>query len=82
MNQSEAREIFTKINNNGEGYAPYMDVAGDDTVEAAVAAAIDDDWDVILAADNSDDVVVLRNADGEMMIIGDAHGAWAVTYDL
>lgn len=69
-------------NNAGLGFAPYTDDAGDDTIDAAVAAAERvDGWGVVLERTNSDEVVVLRNADGELMAIGgDAmgRGAWAV----
>jgi hypothetical protein len=68
-------------NHAGEGYAPYTDEAGDDTIESAAAAAERDGWTVLLDRRTSDEVLVLRNGDGELLAIGgDAagHGAWAV----
>lgn len=81
ITMSEARELYTRGNNAGCGYAPYADVAGDDTIEAAVEAAQADGWTLVLSRETSDDVAVLRDGDGALMGIGgDAHGngAWAV----
>jgi hypothetical protein len=81
LTQSEARSRYTRGNNEGLGYAPYTDDAGDDTIEEAVAAAQRDGWELILARETSEDVAVLRDADGGLMAIGgDAmgNGAWAV----
>lgn len=81
ISQTEARALYIRGNNAGRGYAPYTDVPGPDTIEAAVEAAKADGWETVLARETSDDVAVLRNGDGEMMAIGgDAMGcgAWAV----
>jgi hypothetical protein len=79
ITMSAAVRAYRAGNNAGMGYAPYTDEAGDDTVEAAVEAAQRvDGWEVVLRRKTTEDVVVLRNADGELMAIGDAHGAWAV----
>lgn len=85
ISKSEARAQYTAKNNNGEGYAPYTDVPGDDTIEAAVEAAEADGWEVVHSRDNSDEVVVLRNGDDEWMAIGgdgSGNGAWAVSLDV
>ena len=81
ITQAEANAAYRAGNDRGEGYAPYADVPGDDSVADAVAAAGADGWEVELRPDNTSDVVVLRNADGDLLAIGgDAvgHGAWAV----
>lgn len=79
--KSEARKLYTVGNNRGLGYAPYTDVAGDDTVENAIAAAEADGWELVHSRDTSDEVAVLENEDGEVMAIGGdgaGNGAWAV----
>lgn len=81
ITMTDAKNLYTIGNDNGSGYAPYADVAGDDTIENARDAAADDGWTVVLERTNSDEIVVLTNDDGEMMGIGgDAmgRGAWAV----
>lgn len=81
MNQNTANELYTKGNNAGQGYAPYTDTAADESVNAAVEAAEVDGWEVVLRADTTSDVVVLRNGDGEYLGIGgdgSGNGAWAV----
>ena len=82
MTRREAETAWRRGNNNGEGYAPYTDIPGDDTIDNAVAAAEADGWTVIYPRNNTDQIVVLRNEDGEWMGIGgDAsdQGAWAVS---
>lgn len=79
--KTEARELYTRGNNSGLGYAPYTDVPGDDTIDNAVEAAAADGWELVHSRDNSDEVAVLENEDGAVMAIGgDAmgNGAWAV----
>ncbi len=81
ISQTEANNLYTRGNNAGLGYAPYADVAGPDTVSAAVAAAEADGWEIVLNPDNTSDVVVLTNGDGELLGIGGdgaGNGAWAV----
>ena len=81
ITMTEALERWRRGNDRGEGYAPYTDVAGDDTIANAVAAAEADGWTIVLDRTNSDEIVVLRNDDGQLMGIGgDAMGrlAWAV----
>jgi hypothetical protein len=78
---AEALARWTRGNNAGEGYAPYTDVPGDDTIEAAVEAALDDGAELVLARTNSDEIAVLRMDDGGLMGIGGdgmGNGAWAV----
>lgn len=81
MTVREAMRLYRYGNNHGCGYPPYTDDAGDDTIEAAVAAAERDGWETIHERRSSEEIAVLRNADGEWLGIGgDAmgHGAWAV----
>ena len=81
MSRAEALDLWRLGNNSGAGYAPYTDVPGEDTIEAAVAAAEQDGWELVHDRRTSDEVAVLRNADGEWIGIGgDAMGrqAWAV----
>ena len=78
ITQTDANKLFRQGNDAGMGYAPYADVPGDDTIEAAVAAAEADGWELVLASRSTSDVTVLRNGDGELMAIGDANGPWAV----
>ena len=81
ITRTEASERFTRGNNRGHGYAPYTDVAGDDTVDAAVEAAQADGWTLVHDRTNSDEVAVLENGDGGLMAIGGdgrGAGAWAV----
>lgn len=76
-----ARRLYTAGNNQGLGYAPYTDVPGTFTVDAAVAAAEFDGWTVVLDRSTTSDVVVLRDGDGAVLAIGgDALGRepWAV----
>jgi hypothetical protein len=78
----QAVEAYRAANNRGEGYAPYTDEAGEDTIDEAIACAERDGWSLLLERHTSDDVAVLRNGDGEHMAIGgDAmgRGAWAVS---
>jgi hypothetical protein len=78
LTQVEARARFIAANNAGLGYAPYTDVAGEDSIESAVTAATADGWEIDLRCD--DGIVVLRNGDGELMAIGDdgsGRTAWA-----
>jgi hypothetical protein len=77
----DAKRLYNYGNDHGAGYAPYTDVAGPDTIEAAVDAAVADGWTVILERYGSDQIVVLQDADGALLGIGgDAmgRGAWAV----
>jgi hypothetical protein len=81
ITMARAVEAYRAGNNRGEGYAPYTDEAGDDTIDEAIACAERDGWSLLLERCLSDDVAVLRNGDGELMAIGgDAmgRGAWAV----
>ena len=75
---SKFGDIWTRENNAGHGYAPYTDVAGDDTVDAAVEAAEADGWDLV--GEEPGSIKILRNGDGEYMGIGgdgSGKGAWA-----
>lgn len=81
MTMSQAVRAYRDGNNRGEGYAPYADVPGEDTVEAAVSAAQADGWTLVMGRRTSDEVAVLSSDEGEIMAIGgDAtgRGAWAV----
>lgn len=78
MTQARANELFRLGNDAGDGYAPYTDVPGDDTIDAAIEAAAADGWEVELRGETTSDVTVLRNGDGERMAIGDVNGPWAV----
>ena len=81
MSRAKALDLWRLGNNSGAGYAPYTDVPGEDAIEAAVAAAEQDGWELVYDRRTSDEIAVLRNADGEWMGIGgDAMGrqAWAV----
>lgn len=66
-----AARAYRAANDAGNGYAPYAA----DTVEAAVDAAMDDGYEVVLRC--GDGLVVVADADGRMICIGDVHGAWA-----
>lgn len=77
----QALAAYRRGNDAGLGYAPYTNEPGDGTTAAAVKAARVDGWEVVLAPVNTSEVVVLRNADGELMAIGgDGVGGsvWAV----
>lgn len=81
ISRTQAEALYTRGNNDGLGYAPYTDEAGDDTVDAAVEAAEADGWTVVHASGNTSEIVVLENEDGEVMGIGGdgmGRGAWAV----
>ena len=81
ISMRDAKRLYAYGNDRGSGYAPYRDVPGPDTIEAAVTAAEADGWTLILERHTSDDVAVLSDADGALLGIGgDAHGngAWAV----
>ena len=84
VTMSAALSAWRAGNDAGCGYAPYMDEAGEDTIDEAVACAVRDGWTIVLDRTSSDTIAVLRNDDGEWMGIGgDAtgHGAWAVDLD-
>ncbi len=81
MKDSEALRLYRAGNDAGAGYSPYTDVAGDDTIDSAVIAAEADGWERVLDRTTSDAVVVLRDADGDLLAIGGGamgRGAWAV----
>lgn len=78
ITKANAKKLWILGNNDGRGFAPYTDVPGADTVDAAVAAAIEDGWTVEYSAETGDDLTVLRNEDGEWLAIGNAHGPWAI----
>lgn len=81
ITQKQANDLYTRGNNAGHGYSPYTDDVADDSVSAAVEAAEEDGWEVELRPDNTSDVVVLSNADGDLLGIGGdgmGRGAWAV----
>jgi hypothetical protein len=76
-----AKRLYSYGNERGCGYAPYTDVPGPDTIDAAVMAAEADGWTLVLQRHTSDEIAVLANPDGELLGIGgDAmgRGAWAV----
>jgi hypothetical protein len=77
---SKLSDLWTTKNNAGEGYAPYTDVPGDNTVASAVEAAEADGWTVASSPDSTSEITILRNGDGELMGIGgdgSGNGAWA-----
>lgn len=76
ITQTEARRLY--LAGNSTGYAPYTDVPGADTVDAAVEAAEADGWEIVLRGQSSDEVTVLENDEGDVMAIGDSNGPWAV----
>lgn len=81
ITKEAAREAYRAANDRGEGYAPFTDVPGDDTIEHAIKCFEADGWSLVFERNVSDDVAVLRNDDGEFVAIGgDAMGcgAWAV----
>ena len=81
ISMRDARRLYAYGNDRGCGYAPYRDVPGPDTIEAAVTAAEADGWTLILERHTSDDVAVLSDADGALLGIGgdaQGNGAWAV----
>jgi hypothetical protein len=80
ISMRDAKRLYDYGNDHGCGYAPYSDVPGPDTIDAAVEAAEADGWTVTLDRHTSDEIVVLEQ-DGELLGIGgDAMGcgAWAV----
>jgi hypothetical protein len=77
----DAVKAYSDLNNQGMGYAPYTDVAVDDTVDNAIDAAVADGWELFANRMNSDEVAIMVNGDEDILAIGgDAHGrcAWAV----
>lgn len=81
ISMRDAKRLYSYGNDHGCGYAPYADVAGDDTIDAAVAAAVADGWVLVYDWRESDEIAVLENEDGELLGIGGeamGHGAWAV----
>ena|SRR5277367_5612694 len=81
ITRKAADRLYSHGNNQGLGYAPYTDVPGPDTVEAAVQAAIADGWTVVDRAYTTDDCHVLEDDDGALLGIGgdgQGNGAWAV----
>jgi hypothetical protein len=81
ISMRDAKRLYNYGNHHGSGYSPYTDVAGDDTIEAAVAAAKAVGWTEVLARHNSDEIAVLVDGDGALLGIGaeaNGHGAWAV----
>ncbi len=81
VTQAQASRLYRMGNNSGQGYAPYTDVPGEDTVEEAVANFEKDGWEVVLKAYNTSEVVVLSFEDGLVAVGGDGrgHGAYAVS---
>lgn len=80
--QSLAHDAYTAGNDRGEGYAPYTDEAGDDTIDSAVACFVADGWTLVLERNNSGEVAVVQSGDGELVAIGGdgmGKGAWAVS---
>lgn len=76
-----AETLYRLGNDKGDGYAPYQDDAEDETIEAAIKAAEEDGWKLILERENDRTVALLENEDLELLAIGgDAmgDGAWAV----
>jgi hypothetical protein len=81
ITRKAADRLYSHGNDQGLGYAPYTDVPGPDTVDAAVAAAIADGWTVIDRSYTTDHCQVLQDADGSIIGIGGddvGSGAWAV----
>lgn len=84
MNASTVRlcnALWTAGNSEGRGFAPYTDVPGPDTVDAAVEAFIADGWTLEHARNLSDEIAILSNSDGEYVGVGgdaQGNGAWAV----
>jgi hypothetical protein len=81
MTPEQATQAFRTGNNNGEGYAPYTDVPGDNTVDNAIAAFEADGFTVDYRATTDSEVSIIRGADGEVIALGgDAMGCndWAV----
>lgn len=81
ISMRDAKRLYAYGNDHGCGYAPYRDVPGSDTIEAAVSAAEADGWTLLLSRHTSDDIAVLSNADGALLGIGgdaQGNGAWAV----
>lgn len=81
LTQSAAARLYRLGNNQGLGYAPYMDEAGDDTRAEAVRCAIADGYSHEIFAYNTSEVDVLVDADGGIIAIGgesNGHGAYCV----
>ena len=58
----EASKTFTQLNSNGEGFDPDDEIA---------------DWDLVYSAKNINEVSIYK--DGyDAVLVGDAHGLWAV----
>ena len=72
--QKIARTVYQARNNAGTGYAPDFDSV-DDVVADLVANY---EGKVLCSRNSSDDVAVVRCGDGEIVLVGDAHGPWAV----
>jgi len=81
INASAAIKAYELGNGQGLGYAPYTDEPGDDTVDEAIECAERDGWELVLSAESTSHVAVLRNGDGKLLAIGGdgkSNGAWAV----
>lgn len=76
-----AKKAFSEGNLRGEGYAPYTDVPGPNTMSAAIEAANDDGWETILSPLTEDEIYVLHQ-DGSYVGIGNIYGPWAVILDM
>lgn len=84
ITMTEALSAWRAGNDAGNGYAPYSDEPGEDSIDMAVEASVADGGEVVLERCTSSDIAVVRMADGGLMGIGgDATGrnAWAVDLD-
>jgi len=80
MNKEQVLNAYREGNNKGNGYHPYCDMTDDDSIEAAVQAAIEDGAEVVERY-SQPEMVVLKMYDGGLIAIADANGAWAVPLD-
>jgi hypothetical protein len=80
LNKEQVLKAYHKSNDGNNGYHPYCDMTDDDSIEAAVQAAIDDDAEVVERYDNPT-MVILKMYDGGLIAITDENGAWAVPLD-
>lgn len=80
MNKEQIFKAYHEGNDKGNGYHPYCDMTDNDSIEAAVQAAIEDGAEVV-ARYSQPEMVVLKMYDGGLMAIADINGAWAVPLD-
>jgi hypothetical protein len=73
LTQRRAGILYAQGNGQGHGWAP-----AEEDVDASIDALVAEGFAVHFARNTSDEVAVLVRGD-EVVAVGDANGAWAVT---